>query len=180
MTIRIQPPSSWASPSKKAEVSASQVRTPAPSDSNTSPTEKTSKASSAAVLLSKELDDEAAGYKEDNAVFKEDYEALEQAMELVQAQMTQLQQQITTLKQAPTQRYLSVDSSQQDTESAERLQFEHLGSKKYRDATKIDEVKHLEQQLSELKQLQAELRINMLKMILAERKRLEELARKNR
>ena len=178
MTIQIQPLASWPSLSKKAKVSAAQ--TPASSASNTSSTQKSSETSPTAVLLSKELDDEAAGYKEDNAVFKEDYEALEQAMELVQAQMTQLQQQITTLKQAPAQRYLNIDSSQQDVESTERLQLEHVGSKKYRDATKIDEIKHLEQQLSELKQLQAELRSEYVKMILAERKRLEELARKNR
>ncbi|PCK30894.1 hypothetical protein [Pseudoalteromonas piscicida] len=132
------------------------------------------------VMLSKELDEEATEYKEDNPVFKEDYEDLEKAMDLIQAQIHTLQERINKLMQSREQRFMKINHQQNTAPDEGKVTVEHIGSKKYRDNTTVDEVKELEKQLSEFKGQEAELRIQMLKMILAERKRLEELKRKGK
>ncbi|WP_249364616.1 hypothetical protein [Pseudoalteromonas rubra] len=131
-------------------------------------------------LLSKELDEEAGQYKEDNPVFKEDYEELEKAMELIQALMRKLQSQINKLMQSVQQRHLQVQQHAEAETPEESVAIEHIGLKQYRDASKVDEIEVLEQQLSEYKQQEADIRVNMIKMILAERERLEELKRKGK
>ncbi|WP_440055464.1 hypothetical protein ACSLBF_04810 [Pseudoalteromonas sp. T1lg65] len=131
-------------------------------------------------LLSEALDEEATKYKEDNAVFKDDYQKLEESMRLVQAQISGLQEEISKLKQSRPQRFLNVEQSSNKVTEASSDLLEHLGIKKYREATQTDEIDALEQQLSKLKELEASIRVNMLNMILEERKRLEELKKKNR
>ncbi|ALU44257.1 hypothetical protein [Pseudoalteromonas rubra] len=131
-------------------------------------------------LLSQELDDEAGQYKEDNPVFKEDYEDLEKAMALIQAFIRKLQAQLSKLMQSVQQRHLQVQENEQAEASSDLVLVEHIGLKQYRDITKVDEIALLEQQLSEHKQLEADIRVNMIKMILAERERLEELKRKGK
>ncbi|ATD07257.1 MULTISPECIES: hypothetical protein [Pseudoalteromonas] len=155
-----------------AQVASNQLKTKSPSDAEEKP--------EVPAMLSKELDDEAAGYKEDNPVFKEDYENLEKAMDLIQAQIRKLQERINKLMQSQEQRFLKVEQHPDATNDEQQALIEHVGSKKYRDQTKVDEVEVLEEQLSEFKQQEAELRIQMLKMILAERERLEELKRKGK
>ncbi|QUI64266.1 hypothetical protein GSF04_17960 [Pseudoalteromonas sp. A22] len=155
-----------------AQVVSDQIKTKSPSDAE----EK----QEVPAMLSKELDDEAAGYKEDNPVFKEDYENLEKAMDLIQAQIRKLQERINKLMQSQEQRFLKVEQHPDAINDGQQALIEHVGSKKYRDQTKVDEVEVLEEQLSEFKQQEAELRIQMLKMILAERERLEELKRKGK
>ncbi|GEK11737.1 hypothetical protein HUZ36_10930 [Pseudoalteromonas sp. McH1-7] len=132
------------------------------------------------VVLSKELDEEATGYKEDNPVFKEDYENLEKAMDLIQAQIHTLQERIDKLMQSREQRFMKINHQQDITPDDGAVIAEHVGSKKYRDNTVTDEVKELEKQLSELKGQEAQLRTQMLKAILAERERLEELKSKGK
>ncbi|RZM84756.1 hypothetical protein C3B51_02770 [Pseudoalteromonas rubra] len=131
-------------------------------------------------LLSKELDEEASQYKEDNPVFEEDYEDLEKAMELIQAMIRKLQAQINKLMQSVQQRHLQVQQHEETQVSSDSRPIEHIGLKQYRDHSKVDEIEVLEQQLSEYKQQEADIRVNMIKMILAERERLEELKRKGK
>ncbi|KAF7788930.1 hypothetical protein PRUB_a2037 [Pseudoalteromonas rubra] len=131
-------------------------------------------------LLSQELDEEAGQYKEDNPVFKEDYEELEKAMALIQAFIRKLQAQLSKLMQSVQQRRLQVQEHEEAEVLSDAVLVEHIGLKQYRDSAKVDEIALLEQQLSEYKQLEADIRVNMIKMILAERERLEELKRKGK
>ncbi|WP_046003024.1 hypothetical protein [Pseudoalteromonas rubra] len=138
-------------------------------------TQDSKKAEVTPPLLSKELDEEAGQYKEDNPVFKEDYEDLEKAMEVIQALIRKLQAQLSKLIQSVQQRPLQIRQNEETEASTDSVPVEHIGLKQYRDSAKVDEIALLEQQLSEYKQLEADIRVNMIKMILAERERLEEL-----
>lgn len=119
-------------------------------------------------LLSKELDQEAATYKENNPTFKSDYEALEKAMQLVKAQSLALREQINKLKQHPIQRALN-------TNDADLSQTKPIAIKTYQDEATQEQIEVLEKQLAENQKQHAQLKVKMLTMIMDERKRLEEL-----
>ncbi|WMO12875.1 hypothetical protein [Pseudoalteromonas piscicida] len=179
MDMRIHP--SYVAPPTKATMSKSTDSTQAEAhQENVQLKSDTEAQQDIPIMLSKELDKEAAGYKEDNAVFKKDYEDLEKAMDLIQAQIQTLQARINKLMQAREQRFMKINHQQDTVPDEDKVIVEHVGSKKYRDNTTVDEVKELEKQLSEFKGQEAEMRIKMLKMILAERERLEELKRKGK
>ncbi|PAY01594.1 hypothetical protein CKO50_09695 [Pseudoalteromonas sp. HM-SA03] len=179
MDMRIHP--SYVTPPIKTTVPKSKDSTQAEAhQENVQLKSDTEEQQDVPIMLSKELDKEAAEYKEDNAVFKKGYEDLEKAMDLIQAQIQTLQARINKLMQDRGQRFMKINHQQDTAPDEEKTIVEHVGSKKYRDNTTIDEVKELEKQLSEFKGQEAEMRIKMLKMILAERERLEELKRKGK
>lgn len=120
-------------------------------------------------IFSKQLDNEAAAYKEGNATFKDDYESLEKAIEIVRALALRLREKINKLKN-PTVNIKSdhpIESSGNSRVAA--------GIKAYHDESSKSEVEALEQQLSEYERQEAELKLNMLNMIIEERKRLDRL-----
>ncbi|MCF6440008.1 hypothetical protein L1077_11240 [Pseudoalteromonas luteoviolacea] len=128
-------------------------------------------------LVSKELDKEAAAYKRRNPVFKEQYENLEKVVELVQEKIRNLQKEINELKKPPLQRTLTIhapaagsgDSVPDMAKSNEAP--EHIGSKAYKNTQEEDLIEVLEQQLNDLKTQEAEIRTEMINLILEERKK---------
>ncbi|MDK1288696.1 hypothetical protein [Pseudoalteromonas umbrosa] len=125
-------------------------------------------------LVSKELDKEAAAYKRRNPVFKEQYENLEKVVELVQEKIRNLQKEINELKKPPLQRTLTIHASTADSapdtpKSSEAP--EHIGSKAYKNTQEEDLIEILEQQLNDLETQEAEIRTEMINLILEERKK---------
>ncbi|TQF66764.1 hypothetical protein [Pseudoalteromonas luteoviolacea] len=123
-------------------------------------------------IITKELDEEANGYKARNPNFKSEYENLEKVTTLIQEQIRDLRKEISELKKAPIQRALTLhtDHIQKVDDTPKNDQGEHVGSKYYKNTQVEEQVEMLEQQLKELQSQEAQLRIKMIDMILEERK----------
>ncbi|KZN67836.1 hypothetical protein [Pseudoalteromonas luteoviolacea] len=123
-------------------------------------------------MITKELDQEAEGYKERNPNFKSQYEDLEKVVTLIQNQIRELQKEINELKKAPIQKTLVLHTEQlQDVpDLPDQQQSTHLGGKFYKNTQVEEQVEILEQQLRELQSQEAEIRTKMIDMILEERK----------
>ncbi|MBQ4811863.1 hypothetical protein A7985_13990 [Pseudoalteromonas luteoviolacea] len=123
-------------------------------------------------IITKELDQEAEGYKARNPNFKSQYEDLEKVVTLIQEQIRELQKEINELKKAPIQKTLVLHTEQLQTvpDLPDEQHSTHLGGKFYKNTQVEEQVEILEQQLRELQSQEAEIRTNMIDMILEERK----------
>ncbi|MCF2856732.1 hypothetical protein L1286_04575 [Pseudoalteromonas sp. SMS1] len=124
-------------------------------------------------IITKELDEEANGYKARNPSFKSQYEELEKVVALLQEQIRNLQKEINELRKAPIQRTLTLHTTPSPEEPDPNLKEPnaHLGSQYYKNTEVEEQVEMLEQQLREKQSQAAQLRTKMIDMILEERRK---------
>ncbi|TMN46079.1 hypothetical protein [Pseudoalteromonas sp. S2755] len=123
------------------------------------------------VILTEFMDKKAKKYKGNNPNFKQQYEMLEQSEALMKEQIQHLQQLISELKKTPLQRAVKVSTvSDADipTTQEDTLRYEHTGAKQYRDNETEKEIEILTQQLDELKSQYADIKQQMIQMVLDE------------
>ncbi|AXQ97251.1 hypothetical protein [Pseudoalteromonas piscicida] len=134
-------------------------------------TEETEEKPASEAILTEFMDKKANKYKDNNPNFKQQYEMLEQSEALMKEQIRHLQQLISELKKTPLQRAIKVSTvsdidvpmTQEDT-----LRYEHTGAKQYRDNETEKEIEILTQQLDELKSQHADIKQQMIQMVLDE------------
>ncbi|RZG17017.1 hypothetical protein EXT47_04200 [Pseudoalteromonas sp. CO342X] len=122
-------------------------------------------------ILTEFMDKMAKKYKGNNPNFKQQYEMLEQSEALMKEQIQHLQQLISELKKTPLQRAIKVSTvSDADipTTQEDILRYEHTGAKQYRDNETEKEIEILTQQLDELKSQYADIKQQMIQMVLDE------------
>ncbi|MCG9771578.1 hypothetical protein L1D59_23595 [Pseudoalteromonas piscicida] len=122
-------------------------------------------------ILTEFMDKKAKKYKGNNPNFKQQYEMLEQSEALMKEQILHLQQLISELKKTPLQRAIKVSTvSDADipTTQEDVLRYEHTGAKQYRDNETEKEIEILTQQLDELKSQHADIKQQMIQMVLDE------------
>ncbi|MGA4607349.1 hypothetical protein [Pseudoalteromonas maricaloris] len=122
-------------------------------------------------ILTEFMDKKAKKYKGNNPNFKQQYEMLEQSEALMKEQIQHLQQLISELKKTPLQRAIKVSTvSDADipTTQEDILRYEHTGAKQYRDNETEKEIEILTQQLDELKSQHADIKQQMIQMVLDE------------
>ncbi|ODB39624.1 hypothetical protein BB427_11745 [Pseudoalteromonas sp. BMB] len=122
-------------------------------------------------ILTEFMDKKAKKYKSNNPNFKQQYEMLEQSEALMKEQIQHLQQLISELKKTPLQRAIKVSTvsgADIPTTQEDPLRYEHTGAKQYRDNETEKEIEILTQQLDELKSQHADIKQQMIQMVLDE------------
>ncbi|QZO11979.1 hypothetical protein [Pseudoalteromonas piscicida] len=122
-------------------------------------------------ILTEFMDKKAKKYKGNNPNFKQQYEMLEQSEALMKEQIQHLQQLISELKKTPLQRAIKVSTvSDADIPTTQEniLRYEHTGAKQYHDNETEKEIEILTQQLDELKSQHADIKQQMIQMVLDE------------
>ncbi|AUJ70778.1 MULTISPECIES: hypothetical protein [Pseudoalteromonas] len=149
----------------------------APNANNETPTatsnstEETEEKPTNEAILTEFMDKQAKKYKGNNPNFKQQYEMLEQSEALMKEQIQHLQQLISELKKTPLQRAIKVSTvSDADIPTTQEniLRYEHTGAKQYRDNETEKEIEILTQQLDELKSQHADIKQQMIQMVLDE------------
>ncbi|KJZ02771.1 hypothetical protein [Pseudoalteromonas piscicida] len=138
---------------------------------STEETEETEEKPANETILTEFMDKKAKKYKGNNPNFKQQYEMLEQSEALMKEQILHLQQLISELKKTPLQRAIKVSTvSDADipTTQEDVLRYEHTGAKQYRDNETEKEIEILTQQLDELKSQHADIKQQMIQMVLDE------------
>ncbi len=134
-------------------------------------TEDTEEKPANETILTEFMDKKAKKYKGNNPNFKQQYEMLEQSEALMKEQIQHLQQLISELKKTPLQRAIKVSTvSDADIPTTQEniLRYEHTGAKQYRDNETEKEIEILTQQLDELKSQHADVKQQMIQMVLDE------------
>ncbi|MEI8604061.1 hypothetical protein [Pseudoalteromonas sp. B160] len=130
-------------------------------------------------ILSEFLDAKAQEYSEDDVNFAEQYNNLQKVYEDFAQKIIVLQEQINKLKQDPIQRNLKLESHnsnfiqlEKNTEAQNlKIDPDHTGAKKYRDSQQQEQIDILVQQLNELKSNHAEIKKQMIEMVITELKK---------
>ncbi|WP_462154086.1 hypothetical protein [Pseudoalteromonas piscicida] len=134
-------------------------------------TEETEEKPANETILTEFMDKKAKKYKGNNPNFKQQYEMLEQSEALMKEQIQHLQQLISELKKTPLQRAIKVSTVSDidvPTTQEDTLRYEHTGAKQYRDNETEKEIEILTQQLDELKSQHADIKQQMIQMVLDE------------
>ncbi|RZG08274.1 hypothetical protein EXT48_04110 [Pseudoalteromonas sp. CO348] len=134
-------------------------------------TEDTEEKPANETILTEFMDKKAKKYKGNNPNFKQQYEMLEQSEALMKEQIQHLQQLISELKKTPLQRAIKVSTvSDADIPTTQEniLRYEHTGAKQYHDNETEKEIEILTQQLDELKSQHADIKQQMIQMVLDE------------
>lgn len=134
-------------------------------------TEETEEKPENETILTEFMDKKAKKYKGNNPNFKQQYEMLEQSEALMKEQIQHLQQLISELKKTPLQRAIKVSTVSDidvPTTQEDTLRYEHTGAKQYRDNETEKEIEILTQQLDELKSQHADIKQQMIQMVLDE------------
>ncbi|MCG7538283.1 hypothetical protein [Pseudoalteromonas sp. OF7H-1] len=134
-------------------------------------TEETEAKPANETILTEFMDKKAKKYKGNNPNFKQQYEMLEQSEALMKEQIQHLQQLISELKKTPLQRAIKVSTvSDADIPTTQEniLRYEHTGAKQYHDNETEKEIEILTQQLDELKSQHADIKQQMIQMVLDE------------
>ncbi|BDF93864.1 hypothetical protein [Pseudoalteromonas sp. KAN5] len=127
-------------------------------------------------VLSEFLDAKAQQYSDEDASFAGQYENLEKVYDDLKQKINVLQEQISKLNQDPIQRHLQLNSHSLDTQSNNKsqsltMQPEHGGVKRYRNSQQQKQIDILLQQLNELQSKQAEVKQQMINMVIMEIKK---------
>lgn len=129
--------------------------------------------------LSEFLDAKAQQYSDEDASFAGQYENLEKVYDDLEQKINVLQAQISKLKQDPIQRHLQIErttaevvkSEQSNVQQSLKIAPEHTGVKRYRDSQQQEQIDILMQQLNELQSKQAEVKQQMMEMVITEIKK---------
>lgn len=129
--------------------------------------------------LSEFLDAKAQQYSDEDASFAGQYENLEKVYDDLEQKINVLQEQISKLKQNPIQRHLQLESGtaevvkpeQSKVQQSLNIQPEHTGVKRYRESQQQEQVDILLHQLNELQSQQAEVKQQMMDMVITELKK---------
>ncbi|MDQ9091457.1 hypothetical protein RC083_07630 [Pseudoalteromonas haloplanktis] len=129
--------------------------------------------------LSEFLDAKAQQYSDEDASFAGQYENLEKVYDDLEQKINVLQAQISKLKQDPIQRHLQLESAtaevvkseQSEEQQSLKIAPEHTGVKRYRESQQQEQIDILMQQLNELQSKQAEVKQQMIDMVITELKK---------
>lgn len=137
--------------------------------------QKQSKDDQPEYVLSEFLDAKAQQFSDEDASFAGHYENLEKVYDDLERKINVLQEQISKLNQDPIQRQLQLKSHNQVSQSSNKsqsltMQSEHTGVKRYRDSQQQEQVDILLKQLNELQSKQAQVKQQMIDMVITELK----------
>lgn len=137
--------------------------------------QKQSKDDQPEYVLSEFLDAKAQQFSDEDASFAGHYENLEKVYDDLERKINVLQEQISKLNQDPIQRHLQLNSHNPVTQNSNKNQSltmlpEHAGVKRYRDSQQQDHIDILLKQLNELQSKQAQVKQQMIDMVITELK----------
>ena len=141
--------------------------------------QKQSKDDEPEYVLSEFLDTKAQQFSDEDASFAGHYENLEKVYDDLEQKINVLQEQISKLKQDPIQRHLQlkndnpeiINSAQNKVQQSLNIQPEHTGVNRYRDSQQQEQIDILLKQLNELQSKQAQVKQQMIDMVITELKK---------